>query len=100
LERGILMRGKRSKHLMNIARQYVAGVMKKGAGEGYNEYHQAMNRIDWEPQLKENGHPMLDPDGHALMKPAKAPGTITCAWHVRVMYQGLKKQWIKNGRVA
>jgi hypothetical protein len=94
------MRGKRAKHLKLIATQYVVSVMKKGAGEGYNEYHQAMNRIEWQPQLKDNGHPMLDPDGVALMKPGKAAGTITSAWHVRVMYQGLKKQWVRNGRIG
>jgi hypothetical protein len=72
--------------------------MKKSAGEGYNEYNQAMNRVDWEPQLDNNGHPMMDPGGTALMKPGKFPGTITCVWHVRVMYQQLKKRWKARGR--
>jgi len=88
------MRGKRAKKLRRIALQYVLTVMKKSAGEGRNEYNQAMNRIEWEPMLNpETSHPMMDPDGFPLMKPGKAPGTITSAWHWRVMYKSLKKQW-------
>jgi hypothetical protein len=92
------MRGSRSKKLYRLAHEYVVGVMKKSAGEGFNQYHQAMNRIDWEPQLTDKGHPLFDPDGHPLMKPGKFPGTITCANHVRVMYKALKKQWKNRAR--
>lgn len=91
------MRGKRAKFLRNLAASYVVGTMNKKLGEGCNEYNQAMNRIDWEPQLDDQGHPMKDPEGVALMKPAKAPGTITSAWHWRVMYRQLKKWWVRNG---
>ena len=76
-----------------MALSYVVGVMKKSAGEGHGEYNQAMNMIEWEPQLDDNGHPLFDPDGHALLKPGKFPGTITNAWKVRVLYRILKKQW-------
>jgi hypothetical protein len=87
------MRGSRAKKLYRAAVSMVVGHMKKGASEGRNEYHQAMNRIEFEPQLGEDSLPMMDPEGFALMKPGKFPGTITCAWHVRTMYQSMKKQW-------
>lgn len=86
------MNGKKAKRLRRLAQQYVTQVMDKKAGEGYNKYNQAMNRVDWEPQLDNDGLPLMDPDGMALMKPGKFPGTITCAWHTRVMYKSLKKQ--------
>ena len=86
------MNGSRAKKLRRIATEYVVGAMKKGAGEGYNEYHQAMNHIEWEPMLDDNGHPLMV-GGSPTMKPGKHPGTITCAWHVRVMYQQLKTRW-------
>jgi hypothetical protein len=86
------MRGTRAKKLHRIAVEYVVGALKKGAGEGYNEYHQAMNHIEWEPHLDSNGHPVIV-GGQATMKPGKFPGTITCAWHTRVMYQQLKTRW-------
>jgi len=93
------MRGSRAKKLHRIATEYVVGVLKKGAGEGYNEYHQAMNMIEWEPMLDPNtGHPVMV-GGQATMKPSKFPGTITCAWHVRTMYQQLKTRW-KRGTVS
>jgi hypothetical protein len=76
-----------------MATEYVVGVMKKGAGEGYNEYHQAMNHMEWEPMIDpDTGHPVMV-GGQATMKPGKYPGTITCAWHVRTMYQQLKERW-------
>lgn len=86
------MRGSRAKKLRRIALEYVVGIMKKSAGEGYNEYNQAMNRIEWETVLDKNGHPVIV-GGQAMKKPGKAPGTITCAWHTRVMYKQLKKRW-------
>jgi hypothetical protein len=92
------MRGSRAKKLRRLAAEYVVGAMKKSAGEGYNEYHQAMNHIEWEPMLDpETGYPVMV-GGQATLKPAKHPGTITCAWHVRVMYQQLKKQWVRSRR--
>lgn len=90
------MRGKKAKRFRKLALEYVLTVMKKSAGEGYNEYNQAVNRIHWEPQLDNDGLPMMDPGGTPLMKPGKFPGTITCAWHTRVMYKFLKKQSCKR----
>lgn len=86
------MRGTRAKKLRKLATQYVVGVMKKSAGEGYNKYNQAMNRFEWEPQLNDDGHPLMV-DGRPTMKPVQAPGTLTCAWHVRTLYQEMKKRW-------
>lgn len=86
------MNGKRAKKLRRMALEYVVGVMKKGAEEGYNQYNQAMNRIEMQPSLDENGHPILV-GGQAVLKPTKAPGTITSAWHLRTMYKHLKKRW-------
>jgi hypothetical protein len=87
------MNGKKAKKLRAMAVQMVTGPMKAKVSDGYNEYNQAMNRIDWAPQMDDKGFPMKDPDGVALMKPDKFPGTLTCAWKVRVMYQALKAQW-------
>ncbi len=83
------MRNKRAKTLRAVAAQML---IKEGVklGEGYNKYNQAMNRIHWEPQLDEKGFPMMDPEGMPLMKPAQFPGTITCAFKHRVLYQKLK----------
>jgi hypothetical protein len=86
------MRGKRAKRLRELARVLCRQEGIK-FGEGYNHYNQAMNRIDWEPMIDPDGFPALDGDGEPLMKPGKAPGTITCAWKLRIMYQGLKRQW-------
>lgn len=91
------MRGKRAKYLRRMAAELVIRDGAKGLGEGYNEYHQAMNMIQWGPQLDESGLPMLDPEGMALMKPDKFPGTITNAWKWRVMYRTLKRMWKRNG---
>ena len=88
------MNGKRAKKLRKVALHYVLTVMKKSAGEGKDIYNQAMNRLDWEPQLDSDGFPMRDPGGTPLMKPGKHPGTITCAWKWRVLYQALKRQWM------
>ena len=84
------MRGKKAKRLRRLAGDLCR---KEGIklGEGYRQYNQAMNRIDWVPQLKDDGMPLLDPDGQPLMKPDKCPGTITCAWKARVMYKNLKR---------
>lgn len=87
------MNGKRAKKLYRIAASYVVGTMKKSAMEGHNEYNQAVNMVDWEPQLDNDGLPMKDPEGMGLLKPGKFPGTITCVWHTRVMYQNLKRRW-------
>jgi len=91
------MRGSRAKKLKRIATEYVVRVLKKSAGEGYNEYNQAMNRIEMQPALDENSHPIMV-GGQATLIPAKAPGTITCAWHVRVMYQQLKQRWKRGSK--
>jgi hypothetical protein len=67
--------------------------MKAKASDGYNEYNQAMNCLGWTAQLDGDGMPMKDPDGQFLQTIKKKPGTLTCAWKLRVMYQGLKNQW-------
>ena len=89
------MRRTRAKKLRKLAAQYVVSVMKKKYFDGWNEYHQAMNCVSWEPQLNDNGYPMFDPEGAVLLKPGFVPGTITCAWHVRVLYKKLKSRWVR-----
>jgi hypothetical protein len=91
------MRGKRAKQLRVLAMRVLRQEGISG-GEGVNEYNQAMNRMDWEPMLDDDGFPMLDGDGQPLMKPGYAPGTITCAWKFRVMYQNLKDIYKVNHR--
>lgn len=84
------MRGKKAKRLRKMAG---ALLRKEGIklGEGYNQYNQAMNRMDWVPQLNDDGFPVLDPEGLPMMKIDKCPGTITCAFKARVMYKQLKR---------
>jgi hypothetical protein len=88
------MNGKRAKRLRRAALVYIVTKMKAKASEGYNEYNQAMNRFDWAPVVDAEGFPIKDPEGLGLKKPEKAPGTITCAWKWRVMYQSMKKRWM------
>ena len=90
------MRGSRAKHLRKMAAQLVLQNGAKGLGDGFNQYHQAMNMIQWEPQLDDEGFPMRDPEGMGLMKPGKFPGTITTAWKWRAMYKTLKKMWTRR----
>ena len=87
------MNGKIAKRLYRMAVSIVTGPMKGKISDGYNEYNQAMNCLAWEPQLDSDGFPMRDPDGHFLKTITKNPGTITCAWKIRGMYQALKHQW-------
>jgi hypothetical protein len=87
------MNGKVAKKLRRMARHIVTGPMKAKASDGYNEYNQAMNCLGWTAQLDGDGLPMKDPDGQFLKTIEKRPGTITCAWKVRVMYKALKGQW-------
>jgi hypothetical protein len=91
--RKLKMRGKRAKKLRQMALHYVLTVLKKSAGEGYNKYNHAMNCMGWTRQLDADGFPMQDPDGGFLRTLEKKPGTLTCAWHTRVMYLSLKKRW-------
>ena len=84
------MNGKRAKRLRHMARLLCKREGIK-LGDGYNHYNQAMNRIDWIPQLDDDGLTVLDPDGVPLMKPSKVEGTLTTAWKYRTMYQGLKR---------
>lgn len=87
------MRNKVAKKLRRAALAMVTGPMKAEAKDGYNEYNQAMNCLSWAPQRDADGYPTFDPDGYPLKTLEKKPGTITCAWKVRVMYQALKSQW-------
>jgi hypothetical protein len=91
------MRGKRAKKLRRMALQYCLTELNISAGEGKDQYHQAMNMIDWAPQLDDEGFPLKDPEGTMLMKPDKFPGTITNAWKWRTLYRILKKQWKTQG---
>jgi hypothetical protein len=92
------MNGEKAKRLRRLAG---ALIVKEGIkmGDGYNKYNQAMNRMDWEPMLDADGYPMKDPEGVGLMKPTKQPGTLTCAWKFRVMYQNLKKLSFENPKL-
>jgi hypothetical protein len=87
------MNGKRAKKLRRAALVYITTKLEASAGEGHNEYNQAMNRYTWAPALDADGFPVKDPEGVGLMTPEKSPGTITCAWKWRVMYQSMKKLW-------
>ena len=86
------MRGSKAKKLRKLA-SIICQQEGIKQGEGYNEYNQAMNRLDWGPMLDPDGYPAYDEDGVPLMKPEKAPGTITCAWKVRTMYLNLKREF-------
>ena len=90
------MNGKRAKKLRRMAEAYVKHVEKKPLGTGYRSYKQLHNRIDWEPQLDDNGLPVLDPDGVPLMKPGKAPGTIYGEYLVRSICKELKRRHKNN----
>jgi len=99
------MRGKRSKWLMLYAKRLltVEGVK---LGEGYNHYNQARNCPNWEPAYVD-GHRhdfedddnniaherMKDPEGTLLYGQFPNPGTVQCAWKLRIMYQNLKRLW-------
>jgi hypothetical protein len=87
------MNGKQAKKLYKMAEAMVTGPLKAKLSDGYNEYNHAMNRLTWTNQVDSDGCAMKDPDGQFLKTLEKAPGTITCAWKVRVMYQALKAQW-------
>jgi hypothetical protein len=88
------MNGKQSKKLRRMALAMVTGPMKAKASDGYNEYNQARNCLSWKTQLDSDGLPMRDPAGSGFLKTlVQNPGTITCAWKVRVMYKALKAQW-------
>ena len=97
LRKGIIIRGKRAKALRRLAAQYVVTMMKKKLSDGHNVYNQAMNCKGWGPAPDDKGFPIQDTDGTPLMKIIDKPGTITCAWHWRVMYQQLKKRWTRKG---
>ena len=88
------MNGKTAKKLRRMALGMVTGPMKAKASDGYNEYNQAMNCLSWTTQLDKDGFPMKDPGGSGFLRTIeKKPGTITCAWKVRVMYKALKARW-------
>lgn len=89
------MRGKRAKMLRRLAVKYLP--KDTTPGTGYNTYNVVQNHIEWVPALDGDGKVMTDPDtGQALIKPQPANGTITSAWMLRIIYQGLKRLW-KNG---
>ena len=90
------MRGKKAKRFRLQAKKYVSAIMQKPLTEGYNEYYQVDNRMSMAPVLDDNGDPMTDQDGQYMLAPKKIPGTVHCAWHVRVIYKLLKRN---NGRV-
>ena len=91
------MNGKKAKRLRRLA-TIICQQEKVPLGKGYNEYNQAMNRISWEPTKDGDGNIARDPEtGDPLIKPGKAPGTITTAWQWRTLYKKLKRQF-SNGR--
>ena len=92
------MRNKTAKKLRHMAEVIC---LKEGTklGEGYREYHQAMNCPRWEEFIGEDGLPMIDPDtGRPNMVVKPGPGTITTAWRVRAIYKQLKKAWKEGYR--
>ena len=92
------MRNKTAKKLRHMAEVIC---LKEGTklGEGYREYHQAMNCLRWEEFIGEDGLPMIDPDtGRPNMVVKPGPGTITTAWRVRAIYKQLKKAWKEGYR--
>ena len=63
-------------------------------GEGYNEYNQAANCRGWETAIGKDGNTLLDPEGYPLKQLVNTlPGTVTCAYRFRVIYQTLKKHY-------
>ena len=89
------MRGARARRLRKAAS---AMCVAEGTneGKGYNEYNQAMNRLQMRPALDKEGFPMMV-GGEYLMKPEKTPGTVTCAWVWRNIYKTLKRMY-KSGK--
>jgi len=86
------MRGKKAKKFRRMAETYVINVEKKPLGTGYRQYKYVENRIDWVPQLDDDGFPLNDPEtNEPLMKPAPVPGTIYNEYLVRVIYKKLKR---------
>jgi len=77
------MNGRKARELRRMATTMLE---KLGTplGKGYNEYNQAMNRYELVKDVV---------NGVNVVKPEKAPGTITCAWEWRNTYQTLKKNY-------
>jgi hypothetical protein len=87
------MNGKQAKRLRRMAAVVVVKTMKVKLSDGFNKYNQAMNCLGWTNQVGDDGIAMKDPEGQFLKTLEKKPGTLTCAWKFRVMYQALKAQW-------
>lgn len=94
------MRGKRARLLRAMAVTVCKYMVKDqdgkpiSLGAGYNEYNQANNRTGWSTAKDGAGNIMYDPDGMALKQVVNnLPGTITCAWKLRVIYQNLKREY-------
>jgi hypothetical protein len=91
------MRGTRAKKLRKLAMAICTDVLDVKPGEGFNDYHQQDNCRGWAPALDGAGKVMYDGDGIALKQLTHTlPGTITCAYRLRVIYQALKRRY-KNG---
>lgn len=86
------MRGSRAKKLRKTAERVVIEILDESPGKGYNEYNQIENRLVMEQPIDKDGMPMTDPEGMPLIAPVPKPGTITCAWLLRIVYQRLKKE--------
>lgn len=92
------MRGKRAKKLRKLAQEVLTQVMGDKMSDGYNEYMQARNCTSWVPAYDKDGMLMLHPDGTPMIQLShKEPGTVTCGWKFRVLYNNMKGR-VKHGR--
>jgi hypothetical protein len=94
---GSNMNGRRAKKLRRAAAVMCTDVLNIKLGDGYNEYNQANNCVGWQMVMDDDGFPRKDPEGKPLMAVVNTlPGTCTCAWKLRTMYQNLKREYIKR----
>ena len=82
------MNGRKAKELRRMATK-MCEKLGTPLGKGYNEYHQAMNTFKMVKDVV---------DGIHVVKPEKAPGTVTRAWEWRNTYQTLKRNYLARRR--
>jgi hypothetical protein len=88
------MRGKRAKALRKLATQICVEILKIKPGQDYGVYNQANNCRGWAPALDSKGNVIFGPDGMALKQLVNTlPGTVTCGYRHRVVYQTLKRRY-------
>jgi hypothetical protein len=86
------MNGKRAKLIRKRTEELLTSI-GIGYGDGCEEYEQEQNCHSWEVFKLPDGTIMRDPDGAAMLKPVKAPGTIRSKWKFKVLYKWMKKMY-------